>query len=126
MRAAVALAIALTLPGWAAAGTADDAAVTVTHAVAEFGEPKYGPGFRHFDYANPDAPKGGTLRLNAIGSFDTLNLLPVQGEAERHLDLIYASLMVANQEEIRVHYGPLADSGAYTDDRYAACFPRRN
>ncbi|MGA8380552.1 MAG: ABC transporter substrate-binding protein, partial [Stellaceae bacterium] len=38
-----------------------------------FGDLKYGPGFTHFDYVNPQAPKGGTMRYSAIGTFDTLN-----------------------------------------------------
>ena len=44
-----------------------------SHAIAMHGEPKYGPGFKQFDYINPDAPKGGTLRLAAQGSFDSFN-----------------------------------------------------
>ena len=44
-----------------------------SHALAMNGQPKYGPGFTHFDYANPDAPKGGTVRLAATGTFDSFN-----------------------------------------------------
>lgn len=44
-----------------------------SHAIAMHGEPKYGPDFQHFDYVNPDAPKGGTLRLGAQGTFDSFN-----------------------------------------------------
>ena len=43
------------------------------HGYKPFGELKYPPGFEHFDYVNPDAPKGGTLRLMGHGSFDSLN-----------------------------------------------------
>ncbi len=43
------------------------------HAIAMHGEPKYGPDFKHFDYVNPDAPKGGEVKLSAIGTFDNLN-----------------------------------------------------
>ena len=45
------------------------------HALSLIGEPQYGPDFKHFDWVNPDAPKGGTLRISAIGSFDSLMLL---------------------------------------------------
>src|SRR3546814_5465617 len=41
------------------------------HAIAMHGEPAYGPDFKHFDYVNPNAPKGGTLILSADGTFDT-------------------------------------------------------
>ena len=44
-----------------------------SHAIAMHGEPKYGPDFTHFDYVNPDAPKGGTLRLAERGTFDSFN-----------------------------------------------------
>lgn len=42
-------------------------------AFAIIGEPKYAAGFSHFDYVNPRAPKGGTLTLAAIGTFDNFN-----------------------------------------------------
>jgi len=43
------------------------------HALSLIGTPKYGPDFTHFAYVNPGAPKGGTVRMSAIGSFDSLN-----------------------------------------------------
>ena len=45
----------------------------VGHGISLYGELKYGPDFTHFEYANPEAPKGGTLRLGWIGTFDNLN-----------------------------------------------------
>jgi len=45
------------------------------------GEPKYPPDFKHFDYVNPDAPKGGVVRLSDTGGFDTLNPDPVEGQS---------------------------------------------
>ena len=53
------------------------------HALSLVGEPKYGPDFKHFDWVNPDAPKGGTLRGFAEGSFDSLNPFSVKGDAGR-------------------------------------------
>ena len=49
------------------------AAAAPVHGMAMHGTPKYGPDFKHFDYARPDAPKGGEVRLSAIGTFDSLN-----------------------------------------------------
>ena len=43
------------------------------HAIALDGEPKYGEDFTAFDYVNPDAPKGGSVRLSALGTFDSFN-----------------------------------------------------
>ncbi|MGV8744162.1 ABC transporter substrate-binding protein, partial [Pseudomonas aeruginosa] len=48
-------------------------AITQSHGYAQFGTLKYPGNFQHFDWINPDAPKGGTLRLIASGRFDTLN-----------------------------------------------------
>ncbi|MBT4044941.1 MAG: ABC transporter substrate-binding protein, partial [Rhodospirillaceae bacterium] len=49
------------------------AAAEPRHGFAVLGSLKYGPGFKHFDYVNPDAPKGGRLRLWYNGNFDSLN-----------------------------------------------------
>ena len=60
-------------PGWAADQPAPK------HGIAMHGEPKYGPDFSHFDYANPGAPKGGTIRLAVQGTFDSFNPLISKG-----------------------------------------------
>lgn len=60
----------LSAPAWAESPVPEPIAPQPVHAVALHGTPKYGPDFKHVDYVNPDAPKGGTLKLNAIGSFD--------------------------------------------------------
>jgi hypothetical protein len=52
---------------------AQDAEPQWRHSLSLFSELKYSPGFRHFDYVNPQAPKGGTLRLAALGTFDNFN-----------------------------------------------------
>ncbi|MEZ0212593.1 MAG: hypothetical protein ACAH27_06550, partial [Xanthobacteraceae bacterium] len=49
------------------------------HAVALLGTPKYPPDFKHFDYVNPDAPKGGLVRLSDNGTFDSLNDIVPRG-----------------------------------------------
>ena len=51
------------------------------HALSLLGQPRYAPGFKHFDYVNPAAPKGGLLRLSTDGSFDSFNFVPVRGTA---------------------------------------------
>ena len=52
------------------------------YAVALHGSPKYPADFKHLDYVNPDAPKGGTLRAGVIGMFDSLNPFVVKGNLE--------------------------------------------
>ena len=86
------------------------------HAIAEIGTPALNPGFPHFRYADPAAPKGGTLRLGAPGSFDTLNDVPLQGLYPRNVALIYDTLMVEAQDELAVFYPLIAESVELADD----------
>jgi microcin C transport system substrate-binding protein len=62
------------------------------HAIAMHGAPKHAAGFTHFDYVNPAAPKGGSLRLNITGTFDSLNPFIVKGAAAEGTTYIYESL----------------------------------
>ncbi len=110
--AALAAAVAVATPF---AASADG--ITISHAIAEFGEPNHGPEFQHFDYANPDAPKGGRLTIGTFGSFDTLNTLPLSGEWPRSIGLLYDTLMVQPQDELSVYYGLIAESVEYPEDR---------
>ena len=63
---------------WAAPSLAIERGKPV-HALAMYGQPKHGPDFKHFDFVNPDAPKGGTLRMSALGTFDSFNAFGVKG-----------------------------------------------
>ena len=72
-RTALVLAIVLFAVTPAAAQT------TTSHGIAMHGDLKYPAGFRHFDYVNPDAPKGGAVRLSARGGFDTFNPYVIKG-----------------------------------------------
>ena len=53
------------------------------HSVSLMGDPKYPADFTHFDYVNPDAPKGGLVRLTSIGGFDSLNPVLYRGRKGR-------------------------------------------
>lgn len=86
------------------------------HATSLIGEPKYPPGFAHFDYVNPDAPKGGTVRLSVTGSFDTFNPVLPQGETASGLDLVVETLMTTSLDETSTQYGLLADGFRAADD----------
>ena len=89
LRLVIAVALAGLLPGTAGA---EDAPIR-RHALSLIGEPKYPAGFAHFDYVNPDAPKGGLVRMADIGSFDSLNPVLYKGEAAGGLGLVYENLM---------------------------------
>lgn len=83
---------------------------TDTHAMTLYGEPaKYPADFSHFDYVNPDAPKGGTLRLSGFGGFDSLNGFVSRGTAADELGLIYDTLAVNSLDEPFTEYGLLAE-----------------
>ena len=89
-----------------------------SHAISTHGEPKYSKNFTHFEYVNPDAPQGGTLRVAEIGTFDSLNPFSLKGRAELNtLLLMQDHLMESSLDEPSVHYGLIAQSVEYTDSR---------
>ena len=92
------------------------------HAIALDGEPKYGEDFTAFDYVNPDAPKGGSVRLSALGSFDSFNPILPQGSAATGLGLVYETLMTPNLDETSVSYGLLADALSFPEDFSSVTF----
>ncbi|HSI42534.1 MAG TPA: extracellular solute-binding protein [Xanthobacteraceae bacterium] len=86
------------------------------HALSLMGSPKYPADFKRFDYVNPDAPKGGTLRLSADGTFDTLNDLIPKGTPASGLNLIYDTLATPAADEVATEYGLLAEAVRYPPD----------
>ena len=89
----------------------------VGHGISLYGELKYGPDFTHFAYTNPDAPKGGTLRLGWIGTFDNLNPHILKGlEPPRLSSLIYDTLTENAEDEIATGYGRLVERMAVPPD----------
>ena len=96
------------------------------HAVSLIGAPKYPADFKHFDYVNPDAPKGGLVRMADIGSFDSLNPILYKGEAAAGLGLIYESLMQDSLEEPSTSYGLIAEWASYPPDFSSVTFKLRD
>ena len=95
------------------------------HGIAIHGDVKYPPSFKHFDYANPNAPKGGTLRRHTIGTFDTFNNFIIKGNPAAGLGLIYDSLMVSSMDEPASEYGQIAESIETPPDRAWVIFTLR-
>lgn len=79
-------------------------------AISLYDSPRYGESFSHFDYANPDAPKGGVLKMAAMGTFDSLNPYIEKGTAAAGLYLIYDTLMVQSKDEAFSVYPLVAQS----------------
>ena len=88
------------------------------HGMSLFGNLKYPEGFRNFDYVNPNAPKGGSVRLTGFGTYDNFNLVVagVKGSIAMGVDLIYDTLMTPSLDEVATTYGLLAESVSYPDD----------
>lgn len=86
------------------------------HAVSLLGTPKYPADFKHFDYVNPDAPKGGLVRLSDNGTFDTLNDIVPRGNPAAGIGLIYDTLMTPSFDEVATEYGLLAETVRYPAD----------
>ena len=87
------------------------------HAVSLIGEPKLPADFKHFEWANPDAPKGGTLKLAVYpGGFDSLNPFTVKGEQAAGLGLMHSTLMFSSPDEPSAEYGMIAEWISYPDD----------
>ena len=88
------------------------------HALSLFGDVKYGADFKHFDYVNPDAPRGGLVRQISIGTFDNFNIAVsgVKGAIAPAIGSIYETLTSGSLDEPATYYGLLAESFAYPDD----------
>ena len=93
------------------------------HAIAMHGEPKYGPDFTHFEYVNPNAPKGGTIRRSARGTFDSFN--PYISKGAPGTGGAAETLMVRSADEPFTKYGLIAESIEYPEDRSWVTFTLR-
>ncbi len=107
------------------------AAIHVSNAIAMHGAPKYGAGFRHFDYVNPQAPKGGTLKLHAMGSFDSFMPWLPKGTSAAGIgalgnSYLFDSLTVQSLDEPFTEYGLLAKTIEWPDDRSWVAFTLRD
>ncbi len=96
-----------------------------SHGLSVFGDLKYPADFAHFEYANPDAPKGGSVRLSSLGSFDSLNAFILKGVSAAGIGTIYDSLTVGADDEAFSEYGLVAESIEVPEDKSWATFYMR-
>ena len=125
----VALALAtrrLPLPCYTAVARADEK--SWRHGMALFGDFKYPAGFKQFDYVNVSAPKGGTVRQIALGTYDNFNIVVdgVKGALVQGIDLNYDTLMVPALDELSSEYGLLAEAVSYPNDLSSISFRLRS
>ncbi len=114
------LALALLMP----LAVAAQGVVHKSHAITLYDEaPKYGANFTHFDYVNPNAPKGGTLRTAAEGTFDSFHSFISKGNATGTGSV--ETLLVGSEDEPFTQYGLIAETIEWPDDRSWVIFNLR-
>ena len=84
--------------------------VILSHGISIFGDLKYPKNFKHFDYVNPNAPKGGEVKIASIGTFDNLNPFIIKGVAASEINLLFDTLMASSADEASAEYGLIAKS----------------
>ena len=95
------------------------------HGLSLFGAPALDKNFTHYPYVNPKAPKGGELRVAAIGSFDNLNNFTIKGSAAAGLPMIYDTLMDTSLDEPSTAYGLIAETVSHPADYSSVTFVLR-
>jgi microcin C transport system substrate-binding protein len=97
------------------------------HGVSLFGELKYPADFKHFDYVKPDAPKGGSVRMIGLGTFDNFNevVAGLKGSLAAFAGVVSDALMVPVLDEVETSYGLLAEAVSYPADFASATFRLR-
>jgi microcin C transport system substrate-binding protein len=96
------------------------------HGNSLFGDLKYPPNFTRFDYVNPDAPRGGRLRLGVVGSFDSFNGYIIKGDRAAGLQYLSESLTTPSSDEVSSSYGLIAESLYHPDDFSLVTFRLRD
>ncbi|MGI9413609.1 MAG: extracellular solute-binding protein [Hyphomicrobiales bacterium] len=109
----------------AAPSAARAEALQDSHVLSTFGSHKYKADFKHFDYVNPNAPKGGRIRLSAIGTYDSLNPFIIKGASAGSIGLIYDSLFEGSHDEPLVAYGLIAETASYPADYSSVTYKLR-
>jgi microcin C transport system substrate-binding protein len=104
------------------------ASAAESHGLSVFGDLKYPADFQHFDYVNPDAPKGGRLAMIGTASritFDSFNNFILKGDAAQGLEYLFDTLMTRANDEPDAVYGLIANSAEVATDRMSVTFHLR-
>ena len=96
-----------------------------SHGISTFGELKYEKNFKHLDYVNPNAPKGGEVSIWAFGSFDSMHPYTPKGRSGSLSSIFFESLLTGTSDEIDSSYGLVAESIEYPEDRSWVIFNMR-
>jgi microcin C transport system substrate-binding protein len=107
------LALVLIILGFSAHASEN---IVISHGYAIYSDLKYNPDFTHFDFANPDAPKGGEIKYGHVGTFNSVNANILKGTKAPGLDYIYDALLVKSMDELNSYYGLVAETIEYPRD----------
>ncbi len=102
-----------------------DEAITKTHGFNFFGELKYPADYKHLDYVNPNAPKGGEISIWTMGTFDSFNPYTRKGRAGALASAPFESLLEGTSDEVGTSYGLLAETLEYPEDQSWVIFNMR-
>ena len=102
-----------------------DEAITKTHGFNFFGELTYPVDYKHLDYVNPDAPKGGEISIWTMGTFDSFNPYTRKGRAGALASAPFESLLDGTSDEVGTSYGLLAETLEYPEDQSWVIFNMR-
>ena len=116
----------LGLAAMAQMARADDPKVIVDHGISTFGTLKYPADFKHLDYVNPDAPKGGEIAEWAYGSFDSVNMFSIKGNPASSGSTPYESILAGTGDEIGASYCLMCETMEYPEDRSWVIFNLRH
>ena len=122
LAATLLVGLAASILGLASPAVAQTPTDVWVHADSLTDAPKYAEGFTQFDYVNPDAPRGGTVRLGDMGGFDTFNPILPKGEQAAGLGLIYETLLTPSLDEVNTSYGLLAEAMKVAPDYGSVTF----
>jgi len=115
----------LPLPPWTNPAQAQER--VWRHGLSLFGDLKYPAGFERFDYVTANAPKGGSARQIALGTYDNFNVVVagVKGALVIGIEFIYDTLLIPALDEVSTEYGLLAEAVRYPDDFSSASYRLR-
>jgi microcin C transport system substrate-binding protein len=117
--------LAITAALWGQSAQSQEAAVIVSHGISTFGNLKYPADFKHLDYVNPDAPKGGEISEWSPGTFDSLNRYSVKGVPAAISAIPFEGILSGVDDEIGAAYCLLCETMEYPADRSWVIFNLR-
>jgi len=93
-----------------------------TYGISIFGDLKYPANFTHFDYVNPNAPKGGMVRVASFGGYDSFNPFIIKGNAAAGSGMLHCTLLMQSEDEPQSSYSYLADKVELASDRTSVTY----